>query len=73
MQGTGKRQQPAGGTLEGGQAKKPKQTGQLSYARVAREGLRMAIVCEDYTKTQLTKENFVDIQREIGRLVDGLP
>jgi hypothetical protein len=33
----------------------------------------MVIVCEDYPKTQLTKENFVNIQREIGWLVDGLP
>jgi hypothetical protein len=73
MQGTSKRQRPAGGTPEGGQAKRPKQSGQPSYARVAREGLRLAIVCEDYSKTQLTKENFVDIQRVIGQLVDELP
>jgi hypothetical protein len=33
----------------------------------------MAIVCEDYPKTQITKENFVDIQRVIARLVDELP
>jgi hypothetical protein len=73
MQGTSKRQRPSRVTPERGQAKRPKQTGQLSYARVAREGLRMAIVCEDYPKTQITKENFVDIQRVIGRLVDELP
>jgi hypothetical protein len=73
MQGTSKRQRPSGGTPEGGQAKRPKQTGQLDYARVAREGLRMAIVCEDYPKTQITKENFVDILHVIDRLVDELP
>jgi hypothetical protein len=33
----------------------------------------VAIICEDYPKTQLTRENFVDIQRVIGRLVDELP
>jgi hypothetical protein len=33
----------------------------------------MAIICEDYPKTQITKENFVDIQRVIGRPVDELP
>jgi hypothetical protein len=33
----------------------------------------MAIVCEDYPKTQSTKENFVDIQRVIGRPMDELP
>jgi hypothetical protein len=52
MHGTSKRQRPSGRTPEGGQAKRPKQTGQLNYARVAREGLRMAVVCEDYPKTQ---------------------
>jgi hypothetical protein len=73
MQGTSKRQRSAGGTPEGGQAKRPKQSGQPSYARVAREELLVAIVCEDYPKTPLTKENFMDIQRMIGRLVDELP
>jgi hypothetical protein len=33
----------------------------------------MTIVCEDYPKTQITKENFVNIQRVIGRLADELP
>jgi hypothetical protein len=73
MQRTSKRQRPAGGTPEGGQAKRLKQSGQTSYARVARERLQVAIVYEDYPKTQLTKENFVDIHRVIGRLVDELP
>ena len=73
MPGPSKRLRSVGGTPAGGQAKRPKQGGQPSYARVAREGLQVAIVCEDYPKTQVTKENFVDIQHAIGRLVDELP
>jgi hypothetical protein len=73
MQGTSKRQRSAGGTPEDGQTKRPKQSGQHSYARFAREGLRVAIVCEDYPKAQVTRENFMDIQRVFGRLVDELP
>jgi hypothetical protein len=73
MPGPSKRLRSAGGTPEGTQAKRTKQIGQTSYARVAREGLRVAIFCEDYPKTQITRENFVDIQRAIGRLVDKLP
>ena len=57
----------------GDHAKRPKQGGQLSYARVAREGIRVAVVYEDYPESQLSKENFTDIQRAIGRLVDELP
>jgi len=70
--GTSKWQRLAGGTPDGGQAKRPKQGGQLSYARVAREGLHVAVVCEDYPESQISKENFTDIQRTIGRLVDEL-
>ena len=33
----------------------------------------MAVVCEGYSESQLSKENFTDIQRAIGRLVDELP
>jgi hypothetical protein len=33
----------------------------------------MAIVCEGFPETLITKDNFVAIQRAIGRLVDGLP
>jgi hypothetical protein len=72
-QGPQKRQRSAGATLGGGQAKRPKQTGQLSYARAAQEGVRLDIVCEDYPKEQISRDNFVDIQRAINRLVDGLP
>ena len=57
----------------GGQANRPKQTGQLTYARAAQEGIRVAIVCEDYPRGQISRDNFTDIQRAIGRLVDGLP
>jgi hypothetical protein len=39
----------------GGQAKRPRQTGQLSYARAT----WMAIVCEDYLVTPISKDNFV--------------
>ena len=58
---------------EGGQAKRPKQVGQLRYARVAREGIRVAVVCENYPDTQIPKEDFMDIRRAIGRIVDDLP
>ena len=63
------------GTLgaEGGQAKRPKQVGQLGYAGVAQEGVQVAVVCENYPESQISKENFTDIQRVIGRLVDELP
>ena len=33
----------------------------------------MAVVCEDYPESQISKENFAGIQRTIGRLVDELP
>jgi hypothetical protein len=30
----------------------------------------VAVVCEDYPESQISKLNFTDIQRAIGRLVD---
>jgi hypothetical protein len=33
----------------------------------------VAVVGEDYPKSQIFRENFLDIQRDIGRLVDELP
>ena len=33
----------------------------------------MAVVCKDYPGSQISKENFVNIQRAIGQLVDELP
>lgn len=66
----GKRQRPSGGTPEGWQANRPKQAGRLSYARAARGGIRMATVSEDYPGIQISRENFVDIQWNIGRLGD---
>ena len=33
----------------------------------------MAVVSENNLESQLYKENFVDIQRAVGRLVDELP
>ena len=63
----------AGGTPEDGQAKRPKQIGQPSYARASREGHRVAVVCEDYPKSQVSRENFLDIQQAIGQLVNELP
>jgi hypothetical protein len=59
--------------LGGRQAKRPKWNGQLGYARVAREGIRMAIVCEDYPGTLISKDNFVAIQKAVSRLVDRFP
>jgi hypothetical protein len=72
-QGPQKRQRLAGGTPGGGQAKRPKQTGQLSYARAAQEGIRVAIVCEDYPRSQISRDNFADIQRAIGSQKRGSP
>jgi hypothetical protein len=71
--GPGKRQWSSGGTPVGRHVKRPKQTGQPSYARVAREGFRVAIVCEGYPGTQVPKDNFVTIQKAVGRPVDELP
>jgi len=70
--GPSKQQQLAGGTPEGGggKAKRPKQVGQLSYARVTREGLQVAVLCDNYLESQISKENFTDIQRAISQLVD---
>jgi hypothetical protein len=33
----------------------------------------LAVVCEDYLESQISKENFTAIQRAISRLVDVLP
>jgi hypothetical protein len=33
----------------------------------------VAVICEDYPGTQISRENFLDIQRAVGRLVDELP
>ena len=56
-----------------GQAKRSKKGEQLSYTRVAWEGFRVAVVCEDYPESQISKENFTAIQWAIGQLVDELP
>ena len=72
-QGPGKRQRPCGVTPEGGQAKRLRQTGQPNNARVVWEDIRIAILCDGYPEIQVSKENFVDIQRVIGGLVDELP
>jgi hypothetical protein len=71
--GPGKRQRSSEGTPGDRQAKRPKQTGQPRYAKVAQEGLRVATVCEDYPETQIPRERFGDIQKDVGRLADGLP
>jgi hypothetical protein len=33
----------------------------------------MAIICDGYPKVQVSNDNFINIQRAIGGLVDGLP
>jgi hypothetical protein len=71
--GPGKRQRSSGSTPVGQQVKRPKQTGQPGYARVAGEGTRVAIVCEGYPGAQVSKDNFVAIQKAVGRLVDEVP
>jgi hypothetical protein len=60
------------GALLRGQAKKPKQFGQPSYAKVAQEGLRVAIVTVDYPREPISRDGFTEIQKGIGRLVDEL-
>lgn len=55
----------------GGQAKRFKQAGQPSYAIAARS-IPMAIMCDGYPEIQVSRENFINIQRTIGGLVDGL-
>jgi len=72
-QGPRKRQQSAGGTPEGGQAKRPKQGGQLGYARATQKGLRVVVVHKNYPESQISKENLVDIQWAIVQLADELP
>ena len=62
LPGPSKRQQSTGSTPEWGHAKRPEQAGQPSYARVVREGIRVAVVCKVYSESQLSKENFTDIQ-----------
>jgi hypothetical protein len=61
------------GTPRGRHAKRLIQTGQLSYARTAWEGIRMAIGCNDHPVIPISKENFVETQMAIGRLMDRLP
>jgi len=72
-QGPNKHQKPSRDTPEGGQVKRLKQAGQPSYARAAQEGILMALVCDGYPEIQVSRENFINIQRSIGGLVDGLP
>ena len=71
--GPGKCQRSSVSTPESGQAKRPRKSRQLSYARAAQEGLWVAIICDGYPKVQVSKDNFVSIQQAIGGLVDGLP
>jgi len=71
--GPSKCQRSSGGTPEGGQAKRLKKIGQPSYTRAAREGTRMAIVCDCHPEVQVPRENFVRLQRVIGGLVGELP
>jgi hypothetical protein len=33
----------------------------------------VAVICEDYPGNQISRDNFLDIQRAVGRLVDELP
>jgi hypothetical protein len=40
---------------------------------VTREGIRVVNVCVGYPGTQVSKDNFVAIQKAVGRLVDELP
>ena len=62
QRGLSKRQQSVRGTLEDGQARRPKQIGQPSYTRASREGHRVTVVCEDYPKSQVSREYFAGFQ-----------
>jgi hypothetical protein len=73
LRGPSKRQQSAGDTPEDGQSKESKTIGQPSYTRVSNEGHRVAVICDDYPKSSVSRETFLDIQRAIGRFVDELP
>jgi hypothetical protein len=53
--GPGKRQLSARNTPEGGGTKRPRQAGQLGYARAAQGGFRVAVVREDYPHRQVSK------------------
>jgi hypothetical protein len=44
----------ANGSGRPGALRRPKQFGQLGYARVTREGLRVAVVGEDYPKSHIS-------------------
>jgi hypothetical protein len=50
-----------------------RQAGQPSYAKVAQEGLQVAMVCEDYPENQIPRKKFEDIKKAVGRPVNGLP
>jgi hypothetical protein len=65
-------QRSSGGTPEGTQAKRPKKTGKLSYAKAAQEGLRMAIICDWYPEVPISTENLINIRRKISGLVHEL-
>jgi len=56
----------------GEQAISPNQIGQTISATVAREVLRVAVVCNNYPQIQVSKQKCSDIQRVIVRLVDEL-
>ena len=47
-QGPSTQQLSAKGTPEGRQAKRPRQSGQVGYARATQEGTRVAVLGEDY-------------------------
>jgi hypothetical protein len=72
-QGPRNRQRSAGGTPEARHTKRYKEHGQPSYVRVSREGHQVLIVGDDYPRNSISRNNFLDIQRAIGRIVDELP
>jgi hypothetical protein len=66
-------QRSSRGTPEGGQAKRLKAIGPPSYARDTQEDIRMAIGCDDYPEVQVSRENYINIQRAVGGLVNEIP
>jgi hypothetical protein len=41
----------------------------LVYNKVVRDGFRVSVVIENYPEKQISKENFVDIQRAVGDML----
>ena len=59
--------------LRAGRPRGSNRLGNLLMPVLPGRALRVAVVSENYPESQLSKENFVDIQLAVGLLVDELP